>query len=79
MVEINGYLEYIYQEARKRYEAGISAQEAASDISLDKYATWTDGERIVVNVASIYRELSGDLVQPDKITSFVQMAALAQR
>ncbi len=77
--DVKGYLEYIYQEARKRYEAGIPAQEAASDISLDKYATWTDGERIVVNVASIYRELSGDLVQPDKIALFVQMAALAQR
>lgn len=77
--DVKGYLEYIYQEAHKRYEAGIPAQEAARDISLDKYATWTDGERIAVNVASIYRELSGDQAQPDKIALFVQMAALVQR
>jgi cyclase len=79
VAEIKGYLEYIYQETQKRYEAGMSAQEAARDIPPDKYATWTDGERIVVNVASIYRELSGDQTQPDLIALYVQMAALALR
>jgi cyclase len=79
VVEVKGYFEYIYQEARKRYDAGMPAMEAARDIPLDRYATWTDGERIAVNVASIYRELSGDPVPPDQVSSFGMMAELAQQ
>ncbi len=77
VIEVKTYLEYIFEEARKRYEAGMPALEAAMDIPLDRYATWTDGERIAVNVASIYRELSGDQVQPDMVSSFSLIAALA--
>jgi cyclase len=77
VVEVKGYLEYIYQEARKRYEAGMSAQEAARDINLDRYATWTDGERIATNVASIFRELKGDQTRPSMVEMFERMAELA--
>lgn len=74
---VKGYFEYIYAEARKRYEAGMPVLEAARDIPLDRYATWTDGERIAVNVASIYRELSGDPAPSDTVSSFGLMAELA--
>jgi cyclase len=77
VAEVKGYFEYIYAEARKRYEAGMPAAEAARDIPLDKYASWSDGERIAVNVISIYRELSGDQTHPSMASSFGQMAALA--
>jgi cyclase len=77
VVEVKGYLEYIYQEALKRYEAGMSAQEAARDINLDRYATWTDGERIAANVASIFRELKGDQTRPSMVEMFERMAELA--
>jgi glyoxylase-like metal-dependent hydrolase (beta-lactamase superfamily II) len=74
---VKGYLEYIFQESQKRYEIGMSAQEAARDIDLDSYSTWTDGERIAVNVAAIYRELSGDQSHPDVVGLFGRMAELA--
>jgi len=77
VAEVKGYLEYIYQEAEKRYETGMSAQEAAKDINLDRYATWTDGERIAVNIASIFRELRGDQSHPKMVDSFMSMAELA--
>ena len=77
VAEVKGYLEYIYQEAEKRYETGMSAQEAAKDIDLDRYATWTDGERITVNIASIFRELRGDQSHPKMVDSFMSMAELA--
>src|SRR5713226_4108995 len=77
VVEVKGYLEYIYAEARKRYEAGMPASEAARDIPLDRYASWSEGERIAVNVISIYRELSGDQTHPSVPGLFGQMAALA--
>ncbi len=77
VAEVKGYLEYIYQEAQKRYEIGMSAREAARDIDLDRYATWTDGERIVVNIATIFRELKGDQSHPKMLDSFMSMAEFA--
>jgi len=55
----------------------MSAQEAARDINLDRYATWTDGERIAVNVASIFRELKGVQTRPTMVEMFERMAELA--
>jgi glyoxylase-like metal-dependent hydrolase (beta-lactamase superfamily II) len=76
VTRIKEYLQYIYDEARIRYEAGMSALEAAQDIPMDRYATWTDGERIVVNVAAVYRELSGDTAHPNVQGLIGQMAEL---
>jgi glyoxylase-like metal-dependent hydrolase (beta-lactamase superfamily II) len=56
---VKQYLEYIAAEARRRFDAGMSVFEAAQDISLSDYASWGDSERIVVNVATLYREFSG--------------------
>ncbi|HEY7355204.1 MAG TPA: hypothetical protein VH590_02025, partial [Ktedonobacterales bacterium] len=77
VAQVKGYLEYVFAEARQRYEAGMPAFEAAKDIPLEAYASWTDGERIAVTVASIYRELSGDTTPPAIATLFGQMAMLA--
>ncbi len=78
VAKVKDYLQYVYDEARKRYEAGMPAFEAAKDIPMDRYAAWSDGERIVVNVATIYRELSGDQSPPDIASLFAQMAPLAR-
>ncbi|MBV9707929.1 MAG: MBL fold metallo-hydrolase, partial [Chloroflexi bacterium] len=78
VAELKGYLEYIYHEACTRYEAGMPAFAAAKDISMDRYASWKDGERLAVTVASIYRELSGTQADPDRVSLFSQMAELAQ-
>jgi cyclase len=77
--EFKGYLEYVFDETRKRYEAGMTSLEAAKSISMDRYASWTDGERIAVTAATIYRELSGDHSHADRIGSFDEMAELAKR
>jgi cyclase len=74
--QVKGYLQYIYDEVRKRYEAGMPVEEAARDIPLDRYASWSDGERIIVNVATIYRELSGDQTHPESIPLLAQMGSL---
>jgi glyoxylase-like metal-dependent hydrolase (beta-lactamase superfamily II) len=76
VAEVKGYLQYVYDEARKRYEAGMPAAEAARDIPMDRYASWSDGERIVVNVTTIYRELSGDQSHPDMASLLAQMGSL---
>ncbi len=56
---VKGYLEYITEQARRRYDAGMAMFEAAQDISLADYSSWGDAERIVLNVAALYREFSG--------------------
>lgn len=54
-----GFLEYIAEQARQRYDQGMSYTDAANDIALDAYADWDDPERIVINVASLYQHFSG--------------------
>ncbi len=76
---VKGYLEYIKTEARKRYDAGISAAEAAMDIALGDYASWGDSERIVVNVHTLYREFSGDTSPVNIVELFGLMAKLAKK
>lgn len=54
------YLEYVRDESRKRFDAGMGYEEAARDIILDAFSDWTDPERIVVNVYACYREFRGE-------------------
>jgi glyoxylase-like metal-dependent hydrolase (beta-lactamase superfamily II) len=70
---MKSYLEYIRDEAKKRYDAGLDYEEAARDISLDPVADWTDPERILVNVHALYREFSGDKTPPDAMALFAAM------
>ena len=55
------YFEFVRDEARKRYDAGVPWEEAAHDILLGNYAGWGDAERIVANVHALYREFGADL------------------
>jgi len=74
---VREYLTYLHDEARRRYEAGMSAEEAARAIALGQYARWRDAERIVVNVHTLYRELSGGRHAPPPVPElFAQMARL---
>ncbi len=59
-VEMKAYLLYIRDEAKRCFEAGLSASEAARSIDPGPYAGWTEPERIVFNVERAYRELRGE-------------------
>ena len=76
VARMRGYLQFVHDEARQRFDAGMSAFEAAVDITHDEYDQWLDAERIVVNVDRLYREFSADHVVADIATSFAQMAQL---
>ena len=79
VAEVKIYLEYISEEARKRFDAGLTSFEAASEISMDAYDTWSDGERIAVNVATLYREFENSSEPPNIVDLFTQMAQLAKQ
>ena len=77
VAKVRHYLQYVRTQARSRYDAGMSAFEAAQDIALSEYSAWSDPERIAVNVDSLYREFSGQQVRTDILELMRQMATLA--
>ena len=79
VARLKGYWEYLLGEVRQRYAAGLTPLEAALDIPMDAYAGWSDPERIVVNVASIYRELSGEQEPVSVPVLFGLMAEFARQ
>lgn len=73
---VKGYWEYLMTEVRKRYEAGMSVDEAAEDIPMGPYSHLTEAERIVVNVATLYKEFRGDSTPADVLELLNNMAKL---
>jgi cyclase len=73
---VKGYWEYVTEEARKRFDAGMSADEAIPDIDLGEYSSWGESERIVVNVNTLFKEFSGDTTPANIMELFGTMAKL---
>ena len=73
---VRGYLVYIREQARLRFDAGLPVRDAAFDIALGDYASWGDAERIAVNVATLYREFAGDARPANVVELFGLMAEL---
>ncbi len=76
---VREYLQFVDGEARTRFDAGMSATEAAKDIALGEYAHWGDAERLAVNVQSLYREYDPNLPAPDVVALFTEMSELWRR
>ncbi len=74
--ETRAYFEYLYEQARGAHGEGLTPLQAARQIALDRWAHWGERERLVVNIATIYGELSGD-GPPDALVAFQQMAEFA--
>lgn len=77
--DVQRYLAYVRDEAARRFEAGLDAQAAADDIDIEDFRDWGDPERIVVNVATIYRELDPALAPASPPELFAQMARWSAR
>ncbi len=73
---VRDYLAYIRDEARQRFDAGMPVYDAAMDISLADYDSWGDAERIVVNVATLYREFGAGTSAPEPGDVFALMAKI---
>jgi cyclase len=69
------HLIYIDVEARKRYDAGMGVEEAALDIVMDAYDQWSDPERIVINVMSLFREYGA----PPSTSPRIELHAMMSR
>lgn len=54
----------------------MSVAEAARDIALTEYESWTEPERIYVDVAAIYRHLGATEVPASVVAQFAVMAQI---
>jgi glyoxylase-like metal-dependent hydrolase (beta-lactamase superfamily II) len=71
-----GYFEWLVAEGTPRLEGGLAPLDAARDLAGGPYADWGEGERLVVNLTALARDLG--LAPPDDVmTLFGGMAALA--
>ncbi len=60
LADLKGYFEYLTLESRRRFDAGMSAADAARDIDLGPYSGWSEDERVVVNVGCLYRDFGAE-------------------
>lgn len=77
--DVKGYFQYIHEQAKKRCAAGMTPAEAAMDISLGKYASWGNPERIAINVLTLYQEFDINRPASNVFESFSLMAKIAKR
>jgi len=70
-----GYLTWLLAEGTPRLEAGMSPLDAARDLAGGPYAGWGEGERLVVNLTAVARDL-GLAPADDVLTLFAGMAEL---
>jgi cyclase len=58
--DMRDYLKSILDGSKARYEAGLGWEEAAFDLAREMTDTWIERERIIANVANVYRDLSAE-------------------
>jgi glyoxylase-like metal-dependent hydrolase (beta-lactamase superfamily II) len=71
-----GYFDWLVAEGTPRLEGGLTPLDAARDLAGGPYAGWGEGERLVVNLTALARDL-GLEARDDVMTLFGGMAALA--
>lgn len=59
VIALKGYWEWLLRECKSRFEANLPAFEAAHELARGPYPGWGEGERLIINVETIYRQLSG--------------------
>jgi len=64
---MRAYFVWLTREARARFDAGMTSDEAARDIPLGEFGDWSDPERIVVNIDTLYREFGAPQGEPDTL------------
>ncbi|HUA12373.1 MAG TPA: MBL fold metallo-hydrolase [Solirubrobacteraceae bacterium] len=74
--EQRDYFAYLLARAAECHREGLDAAAAAREIGRERWADWGERERLVVNVAQLYRELDG--AEPlNALEAFTAMAASA--
>ena len=72
---VRDYLMFVEHEARKRFEQGLSVEEAAASIDLGRFAMF-EHSRIAANVLNVYEELDPHRPRSDRLEQFGRIADL---
>lgn len=73
---VRDYLTYVELEATKRFEAGLTVEEAMASIDLGGMADMTEHERIAANVLNVYEELDPSRPRATRLEQFTHMSHL---
>jgi glyoxylase-like metal-dependent hydrolase (beta-lactamase superfamily II) len=60
VIEMKAYLQYIRDESKKYFDAGLSSLDAAKRIEFGPYGEWRAPARLYMNVERAYREFRND-------------------
>jgi cyclase len=69
------YLIFVQREAKKRFDKGMTVDEAVRDIDLGPFKQWPNHERILLNLERLWREFRGE----DPATSKLDIAEVFLR
>jgi cyclase len=72
---VRDYLVFVEAEATKRFEAGLSVEEAVASIDLGRFAAMSEQGRIAANVLNVYEELDPGRPRADRLEQFGRIAA----
>jgi glyoxylase-like metal-dependent hydrolase (beta-lactamase superfamily II) len=68
------YLAHVEDQAAQLWARGRTAEQAAAELDLGRFAGWGNPERLVINVDSCYRDLDRRHPAPDVLDLFSRMA-----
>ncbi|WP_163849087.1 MBL fold metallo-hydrolase [Pseudooceanicola aestuarii] len=71
--DLRAYLVSVDEQARACHAAGLGWEEAAWQVGYDAFDSWLDRERVVANVANVYREVSKGAIDPSVEDIMTQM------
>ncbi|HZZ48827.1 MAG TPA: MBL fold metallo-hydrolase [Pseudonocardia sp.] len=74
--EMREYLVFVRAEARKRFDDGLSADEAIDSIDLGRWADLPEHGRLAQNVLNVYQQLDPELPRPERLTVLDRIAKL---
>jgi glyoxylase-like metal-dependent hydrolase (beta-lactamase superfamily II) len=74
--DMRNYWTMLRDQARERFEAGMSVSEASKDIDLGQYANWGGPERVFLNVNALYKEFGSNQIVGDVMSLFSEMGAI---
>jgi cyclase len=75
--ELKEYFEHLYERARELRERELEPLQGARAIAAERWTDWSNPERLVVNLASVYGELEGRPEPVNPLWAFEQMSLLA--
>ena len=74
--DMREYLVHVQEQARKRFEEGLSVDAAIDTIDLGKWADMPEHGRLAQNVINVYQQLDPSMERPERLTVLGRIAKL---